>query len=1066
MSETRPDGPDIPQIDQTTQAASAENTVRQIGNYRLLQRIGAGGMGEVWLAEQTQPVKRRVAIKLIKTGLESREIAARFAAERQALALMNHPNIARILDAGATADGQPYFVMEWVSGKPLTQYCDDNRLGIEQRLQLFIDVCSGVQHAHQKGIIHRDLKPGNIIVGTQDGQPIPKIIDFGLAKALESTQRLTEQSLFTGIGQILGTLRYMSPEQASLDNLDIDTRSDIYALGVILYELLTGSTPLDDSSIRGQAALKVLAIIRDQEPVKPSSRLSSVSREMVSTITGQRQTDSARLRRILSGDLDWIVMKALEKDRARRYESASGFAADIRRYINSEPVAARPPSLAYRLQKFGRKNRVMVIASVLVTLALVGGLVGTRLGQLEALRQAELARQETIDKEAALAEEQRQRAEVERQRVIAERQMWRAQEAETLAEQRLVTAEKNLQFARQGNEILGAIFSDLDPTANYSEVAQLRAVLSKNLTRAVEQLQEGAVGEPLDMAKLQSRLGTALIGLGEASQAVGLFEQAAAILEREKGPRDPDTLNCWSSWALSLRELGRLPAAIEVWERIRQQMGPDPPSDLELALGVAANLADAYLASGNIESALELSQQNWELTKAQWGPDHQRTLTAMNNLAAVYRALGRTADTLALTKESYQLLKEKLGPDHPDTLGGLNNLASAYRAVGQMNRAMPLFRQVVERRSAILGRDHPDTLISINNLAVAFVSLRQFQQALPLLEETQERRTRKLGPQHPDTLMSMYNLAGVYWALKRTAEAFPLWEQTRRLRTEVLGPAHPDTIATTIVLARCYLQQQRFADVPALLETLTLHLGPDHEDTLNTMNELAVQYWTAGRPELAIETFTDLLGRQEQKLGRGHPDTQLTLANLVVNYLATNQPAEALPFLDELLVSSRQIPELAWVRRRILMVYARLGKVEELQALAGEELESVRQQQPADSLELAQTLVSVGESFSLAGQTTAALPLLREGLAVRVQQEPQAWTTFHAHSLLGAALLAQAAREGLTDLSEPLLQDAETHLLTGLEGLTRQLDSIPGPSRIKVQEAHDQVVRLYQQLRH
>jgi serine/threonine protein kinase len=489
-----------------SEAASANS--RQIGNYRLLQQLGSGGMGDVWVAEQTYPVKRRVALKLIKKGLDSKEIVARFAAERQALALMNHPNIARILDAGTSPEGQPFFVMEWVNGKTLTRYCDENRLGIEERLRLFMDICSGVQHAHQKGIIHRDLKPGNIIVGMQDGQPTPKIIDFGLAKALESAQRLTDQSLYTGIGQILGTLRYMSPEQASLDNLDIDTRSDIYALGIILYELLTGSTPLDDSTIKGQAALKLLEIIRDKEPVKPSSRLSSCSHELVSTITGQRKTDSVRLRKILLGDLDWIVMKALEKDRTRRYESASGFAADIQRYMNSEPVIARPPSLNYRLRKFTRKNRIGVAATTLVSLALIGGLVGTSLGQREALRQAEIAREETRQKEAALAAEKRQRQEVETQKQVVEQQTERALAAEALAESRLKVAERNLAFARQGNEILGSIFSELDPQADYAKVSDLRTALSDNLQQASARLQEAAVGDPLDVAIMQETLGS------------------------------------------------------------------------------------------------------------------------------------------------------------------------------------------------------------------------------------------------------------------------------------------------------------------------------------------------------------------------------------------------------------------------------------------------------------------------------------------------------------------------------------------------------------------------------
>jgi serine/threonine protein kinase len=495
-------------LPQASDNASPRN-LRTIGPYKLLQRLGVGGMGEVWIAEQSEPVKRRVALKLVKAGVGSKEILARFEAERQALALMNHPNIARILDAGTTADGQPYFAMELVPGKPLTTWCDENRLSIDDRLRLFADVCNGVQHAHQKGIIHRDLKPGNILVTVADGKAVPKVIDFGLAKAMESTQRLTDQSLFTGIGQILGTFKYMSPEQASLDSIDIDTRTDIYALGVILYELLTGSTPLDDSSIKGQAALKILEFIRDKEPVKPSSKLGSSTAEQVSTITGQRKTDSVRLNRVLAGDLDWIVMKALEKDRTRRYESASGFAADVQRYLNSEPVMARPPSLNCRVRKFVRKNRVGVIAASLVSLALVGGILGTTFAMFRAWDAESLA-------EDRLEEADDARDRETSQRMLAEDLREEAEQERNIAEDRRLEAETNLAYAKKGNEILGSVFSGLDPNAEYSTVAELRNALAVNLEQAVAELEENAVGDQQAMMDIQLVLGTSLYGLGGA----------------------------------------------------------------------------------------------------------------------------------------------------------------------------------------------------------------------------------------------------------------------------------------------------------------------------------------------------------------------------------------------------------------------------------------------------------------------------------------------------------------------------------------------------------------------
>jgi serine/threonine protein kinase len=376
------------------EASQSVSSTKRMGNYKLLQVIGEGGMGSVWMAEQEKPVRRRVALKIIKAGLDSREVIARFEAERQALAMMDHPNIARILDAGTTEQGQPYFAMELVQGVPLTEYCDAHKLDLTQRLQLFTKVCDAVQHAHQKGIIHRDLKPSNILVAEYNGQPVPKVIDFGLAKALEATQKLTDKSLFTEFGQVLGTLKYMSPEQAGLDSLDIDTRSDIYALGVILYELLTGTTPLDSDSFKGQALLKVLELIREQESPRPSSRLATTKRETLAAVTEKRRTDAKRLGSVLLGDLDWIVMKALDKDRNRRYESANGFSQDIQHYLNSEPVTARPPSLGYKASKFVRKNQGLVTAASLILAAILLGLAGTIGFALDANNAKILANQE------------------------------------------------------------------------------------------------------------------------------------------------------------------------------------------------------------------------------------------------------------------------------------------------------------------------------------------------------------------------------------------------------------------------------------------------------------------------------------------------------------------------------------------------------------------------------------------------------------------------------------------------------------------------------------------------
>lgn len=495
----------------------------RIGNYKLLQTIGEGGMGVVWMAEQLHPIKRRVAIKIVKRGIASQEVIARFEAERQALAMMDHPGIARIFDAGTNESGQPYFAMELVKGLTLTEYCDAHRLKLRERLQLFVQVCEAVQHAHQKGILHRDLKPSNILVAEYNGKPQPKVIDFGLAKALESSQQLTDKSLFTEFGQVLGTLKYMSPEQAGLDSLDIDTRADIYALGVILYELLTGTTPLDTDTLKGQAILKVLELVREQESPRPSMRLITTRKNLLASITSKRQTDTRNLSTALSGDLDWIVMKSLEKDRNRRYETAVGFGRDVARYLDNQPVEARPPSSAYRLKKLYLRNRLAVTSAIALTAAIALGLIGTIWFAIDAGIARGQAEQRQNEAELALSREREVSLEL-------------VQLAEQLADNYL----------------------------NAGDRVQALPLFQKALEKS-----ELTLGPESPSTLEQMHSVAFLLGLdGRIEEALPIQQKVMDATIRVLGLEAPETHSAISNLAANYLRIGQVPKAVELFEKV------------------------------------------------------------------------------------------------------------------------------------------------------------------------------------------------------------------------------------------------------------------------------------------------------------------------------------------------------------------------------------------------------------------------------------------------------------------------------------------------------------------